>query len=281
MTSPIADMVAQMMAAGVTADTIVLAVRTAELAMQQSIVSTGIPVESPVDITAEKRRAYDRERKRNARVSGGKSGGIPPESAECPKSTISFLREDKNKKERKIDRGRTIPPDWRPSDTHYSEGEKRGFTRTRVDEFATDMRLWAEANKNRAVARKSNWDMTFSVWLRRQKPDGPPIQSSIVPISAWKPGLPTSDELRAKYAEKSKGNAAEQPPSVDENGARPRQSQPELVRSHSRIAGTQSLGGVLRRVGVVSQSFQDDGRGADVHGTVPVAGMATSGNKTT
>jgi hypothetical protein len=76
--TPIADMVAEMLARGLPPDVIVLAVRTAELASGKS---GGIPV----DTTAEKRRAYDRQRKAAKRNSTGHSTGIPPdtESALC------------------------------------------------------------------------------------------------------------------------------------------------------------------------------------------------------
>jgi hypothetical protein len=57
--TPIADMVAQMMAAGVAQDMILLAIRTTEM-------SAGIRG-TPVDEAAERRRAYDRERKRFTR----------------------------------------------------------------------------------------------------------------------------------------------------------------------------------------------------------------------
>lgn len=64
--TPIADMVEQMISGGIPPEFIVLAVRTAEQHAGQSHTST--------DFVAERRRAYDRERKR-------RSGGNPVEQA--------------------------------------------------------------------------------------------------------------------------------------------------------------------------------------------------------
>ena len=55
MATPIADMVEQMLSTGLSADMIVLAVRTAELHAANCLPS--------IDEAAERRRAYDRERK--------------------------------------------------------------------------------------------------------------------------------------------------------------------------------------------------------------------------
>ncbi len=68
---------------------------------------------------------------------------------------------------RVIGKGRALPDDWKPSERHYSEAVKLNLNNTAVDRMAEDMRLWARANANRAVARKADWDATFSNWLRR------------------------------------------------------------------------------------------------------------------
>jgi hypothetical protein len=47
-----------------------------------------------------------------------------------------------------------------------------------VDNHATEMRLWAEANAHRPVARKVDWNKTFSGWLRRAKPNTIPLEKS-------------------------------------------------------------------------------------------------------
>lgn len=169
-------MVAELLAAGAAAETILAAVRGAELAAAAAR-RAGSPVESPVDKTAERRRAYDRERKRNLR----KSGGIPPESPVDTNSATS-LRDNINnnitkKEEARRKRGAEIPPDWNPTEKHFEIGAELGLDVNGIRQAAEDMRLWAQANRHRAVARKSDWDLTFTTWLRRtagERSRGPP-----------------------------------------------------------------------------------------------------------
>jgi hypothetical protein len=157
--TPIADMVQEMIARGVPADLIVMAVRAAE----------SCRVESPVDKTAEKRRAYDRARKAKQRLSTGNPPEIPPdgENALSLTSSQEIQKEKEGKKERK--RGETIPPDWAPSEAHFLAGRKLGYSDEQILEQAEDMRLWAQSNAHRPVARKSDWDLTFHGWLRRNR----------------------------------------------------------------------------------------------------------------
>jgi hypothetical protein len=171
--TPIADMIEEMTADGVPIHVIVLAVRTAELAAQSGK-SGGIPV----DTTAEKRRAYDRERKANLRKSGGKSGGIPPEQKNALSSSeSSSIQNSEAKEERKEEakprqRGHVLPDDWQPKRNHYDEAEAAGRSFRDVDAKADEMRLWARANGHRAVARKLDWDATFTGWMRRDFGNG-------------------------------------------------------------------------------------------------------------
>lgn len=165
--TPIADMVEQMVAEGVPMSIILLAVRTAELAM-----ATGNSGGIPVDKTAEKRRAYDRERKAKTKVSGGIPPEFPPEHkiALSSSSLIETQKEEEkeeSKRPPKRKSGRSLPADWHPSESHYKIGQKLSRTREHVDREAESMRLWATANSNRAVARKADWDATFTGWLRR------------------------------------------------------------------------------------------------------------------
>jgi len=69
-------------------------------------------------------------------------------------------------------KGNQLPADWRPAERHYAEAAALNLPRATVDREAQNMRLWAVANANRAVARKANWDATFSNWLRRKADDG-------------------------------------------------------------------------------------------------------------
>lgn len=130
----------------------------------------------PVDETAERRRAWDREYRKNKRGHPPDPPDIHPTSDDKPPLS---LREEESlsvvvsKKERKKKAGGSkIPPDWIPKEIHYAEGAKRGMDRTAVDVKAEDMRIWCRSNSNRAVTTKSDWDQTFLGWLRREKPNG-------------------------------------------------------------------------------------------------------------
>jgi Ni/Co efflux regulator RcnB len=170
------------------------------------------------DRMAEKRRAWDRKRKRRSTgippappvpPDPPDLGQFPPETESWHDScTLSFLSStsEESKKESKKERsscGSRIPPDWKPTDRHYRDGSKLGYQREQVDGFAETMRLWAEANAHRPVARKLDWDKTFSGWMRRQPKIPPP--PSVPPVTTaedadrkggWRPGLPTDAELR-------------------------------------------------------------------------------------
>ena len=183
--TPIADMIEKMQAEGVPMHVIVLAVRTAELTAACGK-SGGIPV----DMTAEKRRAYDRGRKAAQR----NSGGIPPDIPGTTESASSLKEVKKEEADRKMPggnserrkMGKSLPDDWLPSESHYAEGTQLHRTRGEVDAMAAEMRLWAKANGHRAVARKLDWDATFLGWMRREwgkangsKPPRSPIQGII------------------------------------------------------------------------------------------------------
>lgn len=169
--SRVAELVAQLISAGTPADVAATVVAEAFAAGAASIAS-GMSGGIPVDKAAEKRRAYDRERKREKRT----SGGIP---VECPRNSETALSsststksvvEKKRKKERA--RGSQIPPDWQPNETHFRESQKLGIGWPQVEGMAEDMRLWARANGHRDVARKSDWDATFLGWMRRNSGNG-------------------------------------------------------------------------------------------------------------
>jgi hypothetical protein len=184
--TPIADMVAKMLAAGTPHEAIVLAVETAEKVASFRGNSAERSAENPY----EKRLAADRERKRLSKL----SAEIPQNSAvsaEIPHAAISIKEQD-SKKEKKNSRGSKISAEWKPNASHYTEGYQLGFDRAKVDSFAHDMRLWAEANAHRREARKLDWDKTFSGWMRRQKPGSAPpsLPLSAKPKSRDPPELP-------------------------------------------------------------------------------------------
>lgn len=160
MNTPIAKMFREMMARGVDPEMIALAIETAE--------SVSRPVDSPVDTAAEKRRAYDRERKRLERMSGGSPVDSPvdDDSALCILGKKDISKEEK-KERAKSGRGEKLPSDAKPTAEHYEQGLALGFGRDWVDQQFEDMRIWARTNEHRAVARKSDWSLTFTGWMRR------------------------------------------------------------------------------------------------------------------
>jgi hypothetical protein len=146
--TPIADMVASLLEQEI----IVLAVRGAELSARNS---GGIPV----DAAAEKRRAWDRERKR-------KSGGIPVESGGIPQKAL-ILKKDNNKKDKKVRAAKhPLPPEFQPTEDHFAYGAERGYSRDGVLEKFEDMRIWAGSSG----AVKTDWGLTLLGFLRRDTP---------------------------------------------------------------------------------------------------------------
>jgi hypothetical protein len=101
--------------------------------------------------------------------------------------TASIPEEEREKEEREEEgdgakapaRAHQLPPGWLPSESHFLEGERLGFSAREVEDMAEDMRLWAGA-KGEA---KKNWGMAFSGWIRREKKNpkrgaGPPQKES-------------------------------------------------------------------------------------------------------
>lgn len=163
MSTPIADAVAEMFENSIPKEVILLAIRSMELALS---------TRQAVDETAERRREWDRNYRRKRR-------GIPPDPPEIhPTSadTSPLSLGDKRglsevvdkKEEKKKARGCKLPPDWKPKESHYAEGLKRNMDRAAVDAKADDMRVWSDANANRAITTKANWDQTFTGWIRRE-----------------------------------------------------------------------------------------------------------------
>jgi hypothetical protein len=136
--------------------------------------STGLSTRQNADMTAERRRAWDRDRKAAKR----NSTGIPPDFPPDTKPALSFKEKEKSNQDLKKERaprkrGSGIPPDWKPTPAHLDEGRKLGINEPQVMGLAEDMRLWAGANEHREVARKSNWNLTFSAWMRRHATGAP------------------------------------------------------------------------------------------------------------
>ena len=178
--TPITDLIGELLSAGIPVETILLAGRSLERKIMETKSSRS------VDETAERRRAWDRERKAKARLaSTGNSTGNPGNALSISSSlSKDSTNKDKveRKKVRKIEaetllpgippdkrrKGHALPADWKPNYGHFSLAKSLGMSDSLVTDLATRMRAWADAEDHRAVARKSNWDQAFSGWMRRE-----------------------------------------------------------------------------------------------------------------
>ncbi len=154
----IAEILKELIAAGLQGESLVAAVERIEQAQPKAI-----------DATAERRRAKDRARYRE-RI------GIPPKPPFPPKTTettedgkvslssSTTLENQTNTEVRKKERARKslLPDDWQPKPQHYAKAETQNQPRFHVEQKAEDMRNWA---RSKAIMR-ADWDATFFGFLR-------------------------------------------------------------------------------------------------------------------
>lgn len=81
--------------------------------------------------------------------------------------------------------GCALPDSWAPNDRHRAEAETLGRDPDWLTRQAEAMRNWALSNRNRAVARKADWDLTFLGWIRREHEKNPVAQPRASP--SWAP----------------------------------------------------------------------------------------------
>lgn len=154
--SAIADLVSYLLSTGIPPDVTARIVDLAQQHAQESAefhrTSTGIPV----DTAAERRRAYDRERKRNSRKSAYKELPPPTDSQSTKEEIVS---------RRVPSVGARIPPDWFPSQNDLNFAETAiGGART-TSELSKFKDYWqARAGPN---ARKADWSATWRNWIRK------------------------------------------------------------------------------------------------------------------
>ena len=102
--------------------------------------------------------------------------------------------------------GTQIPDDWEPNQSDMQYGHNLGLSPAAIAGMAEDMRLWARANRNRQVARKADWNLTFKGWMRRgkERQDARQPKPRTLPPTHY-PKLPKEPELdrsnRPTYAE--------------------------------------------------------------------------------
>lgn len=105
--------------------------------------------------------------------------------------------------------GKSIDEDWKPSESDFEYGEELGLDRQQISKMAEDMRLWALANKNRAIARKADWSLTFKGWMRR---DAEKIRSQqrAPPLDPYAEDRRKFEAAKAKLIAKDSENVDEQ-----------------------------------------------------------------------
>lgn len=160
--TPIAKMVREMIAKGVDPDVIELAVATAEMTATP-IVSGG----SPVDTAAEKRRAYDRERKAKDREIHRMSGGNPrtSENASLSKEVSIDNRKEERVARQASVRGQRLPDDWQPTPQDQATSiEVIGADRARA-ELEKFRDHWKQQPGSKGV--KLDWNAAWRNWIRR------------------------------------------------------------------------------------------------------------------
>lgn len=159
----IAAVIKELMAAGVTGDALVAAIERIE--------AEGKPRRS----AGAERQARWRERHKASRnvternASDASQVTLQASHNVTSNATLSSssLNLDEGKKEKEKRRGKTLQPEWHPTDSHYRDGELWGLSAADVDGLAEAMRDWAAGNSNRSVAKKADWDATFRGWIRR------------------------------------------------------------------------------------------------------------------
>lgn len=156
--SDIGSMVAELIAAGCSPDVAASVVAKAYVAGVGSAEFRGIPV----DEKAEKRRAYDRDRKRKdaeIRRNSTESTGIPILPLSTSNSSI-------NKKESK--RGTRLPSEWKVAETDRDFARQLGWPDEQIDRESENFRDYWIARPG-AGGLKLDWPATWRKWIRSSK----------------------------------------------------------------------------------------------------------------
>lgn len=192
MNTPIANMIRDMHSAGIPVETIIRSVATLEEAMAARAVSTGNPADTSM---MEKRRAWDRERKRK-QAAARNSTGIPPDhSTGIPAETPCILIREKKEeaiqvevKEKKVSkkdaRGTRIPPDFTIDDEDRKFAASLGIPPETVEaETPAFIDYWSAVPGAKGV--KLNWKSTWRNRMRDLKKYRPTAR--VLPISKGPP----------------------------------------------------------------------------------------------
>lgn len=179
MNTPIANMILEMHGKGIPVELIAGMVARFEEAMAARAVSTGQDAIRPVDTsTIDKRRAWDRERKRRLRASTLSTGihrtfhRNPPDAASIissNKEEVCFpVKEVNKKKESKSARGTRIPPDFSIDDEDRKFAAALGIPPETVEaETPQFIDYWSSVAGAKGV--KLSWKATWRNRMRDLK----------------------------------------------------------------------------------------------------------------
>lgn len=188
--SMIATAVKHMMAAGMAADAIVAAIEE----MEENI--------TPARSKGAERQARYRKRHEASHLTvsdaSDASDALKESVSPEPLSKgIPTTKENPPKGGQK--KGSPLAEDWSPSEAAMARVRERGLSDALIADQVEAMRLWADSNRNRPIARKADWDKAFVVWCLRwadekhiAKPQ--PVATSAIRTS----GIPASDAAIAK-----------------------------------------------------------------------------------
>lgn len=160
--NPIATMVQQMLAAGVSSDMIVAAVHAAEEASRAAVAIAvcGKSAEK-ADISAERRRAADRERKSEIRRNRQNSADFPQTQENT--STIEVVSKKEASKKVRAD-GARLSAEWEPAESDLDFARSQGLDGDTIRVEATKFRNhWV--TKTGKDATKLNWSLTWQNWI--------------------------------------------------------------------------------------------------------------------
>lgn len=170
--TPIANLIRHMLAKGIDIEAILIAVEAIEFEREEK---------------QQLSREQNRIRQQNHRARNGDTRDTrdteniqqnqPPrtrDKRDTVNAIVSKKEDIKESKQTLSVKGSVCPSDFQPNEGDYKVGNDYGHSHAQVDGQCTQMVEWSQANRNRAVARKSDWHLTLRGFLRRH---GKPAQS--------------------------------------------------------------------------------------------------------
>jgi uncharacterized protein YdaU (DUF1376 family) len=178
--------------------------------------------------------------------------------------------EEESKKERKKEsaratRGTRLSEDWKLSDHDRLVATEEGLSELDIAREAKIFRdYWISVAGSKGV--HLDWSATWRNWVRRtaDRRGIAPIARSEMPSGltpeqiedwkgGWRPGMPSSAEMRAKHAERTE--LGKDAPMVEDSTG-PREEKSELVHPKKGNGTAQRMGDVLYQTGMVPRILE-------------------------